>query len=77
MNFCENCNIEYIPKHLTRGHKQIYCSVKCRNLAYGIRSKYKNNIVIEIPSVESNYKILNKNFVIDLIIESLEKNKQQ
>ena len=77
MNFCKNCNIQFIPKHLTRGHKQIYCSPKCRMLAYHQRTKFQKNIVIQIPNENFNYKINNKNFIIDLIIESLIKNKQQ
>lgn len=77
MNFCKNCNIEFIPKHSTRGCKQIYCSVKCRTSAYHKRAKFIKNIVIEMPSENLNYKINNKNFIIDLIIESLIKNKQQ
>ena len=77
MNKCQNCNNEFNPIHLTRGCKQIYCSIKCRTSAYHQRSKYKKNIVIEMPSKNFSYEINNKNFIIDLIIDSLQKNKQQ
>lgn len=34
MKSCKNCGAEFQPKHETRGHEQIYCSIKCRNEAY-------------------------------------------
>lgn len=38
MKQCKNCLIEFEPKHETRGHEQIYCSVKCRMDAYKKRT---------------------------------------
>lgn len=34
MKQCKNCSIEFEPKHETRGHEQMYCSIKCRTEAY-------------------------------------------
>jgi len=34
MKQCKNCSIDFEPKHETRGHEQLYCSVKCRMDAY-------------------------------------------
>ena len=41
MKICKNCNAEFIPKHETRGHEQIYCSIKCRTQSY--RKRVKEN----------------------------------
>lgn len=38
MKQCKNCSTEFEPKHETRGHEQIYCSVKCRMDAYKKRT---------------------------------------
>jgi hypothetical protein len=38
MKQCKNCSAEYEPKHETRGHEQLYCSVKCRMDAYKKRT---------------------------------------
>jgi hypothetical protein len=34
MKQCKNCSIEFEPKHETRGHEQVYCSIKCRTESY-------------------------------------------
>lgn len=34
MKQCKNCSTEFEPKHETRGHEQLYCSVKCRTESY-------------------------------------------
>lgn len=36
------CLIDFEPKSLTRGHEQVYCSVKCRN------NFYKNRVTTKI-----------------------------
>ena len=38
MKQCKNCSAEFEPKHETRGHEQLYCSVKCRMDAYKKRT---------------------------------------
>lgn len=38
MKECKNCSVEFEPKHETRGHEQLYCSVKCRMDAYKKRT---------------------------------------
>ena len=38
MKQCKNCLIDFEPKHETRGHEQLYCSVKCRMDAYKKRT---------------------------------------
>ena len=38
MKQCKNCSIDFEPKHETRGHEQLYCSVKCRMDAYKKRT---------------------------------------
>lgn len=38
MKQCKNCSIDFEPKHETRGHEQLYCSVKCRMEAYKKRT---------------------------------------
>ena len=38
MKQCKNCSIDFEPKHKTRGHEQLYCSVKCRMDAYKKRT---------------------------------------
>jgi hypothetical protein len=34
MKECKNCSTEFEPKHETRGHEQLYCSIKCRTESY-------------------------------------------
>jgi len=34
MKQCKNCSTEFEPKHETRGHEQLYCSIKCRTESY-------------------------------------------
>lgn len=43
MKKCKMCFIEFEPKSLTRGHEQVYCSVKCRNNFY--KNKLTNKII--------------------------------
>lgn len=38
MKQCKNCSAQFEPKHQTRGHEQLYCSVKCRMDAYKKRT---------------------------------------
>lgn len=42
MKQCKNCSIDFEPKHETRGHEQLYCSVKCRMDAYKKRTILTN-----------------------------------
>lgn len=44
MKNCKNCNAEFQPKHETRGHEQLYCSIKCRLAAYKKRVNEKKEI---------------------------------
>jgi hypothetical protein len=45
MKKCDNCSIEFEPKHQTRGSEQKYCSIKCRQSSAQIRmiNKIKEN----------------------------------
>lgn len=43
MKQCKNCSTEFEPKHQTRGHEQVYCSIKCRTEAYKKRAMEKIN----------------------------------
>ena len=45
MKQCKNCLIDFEPKHETRGHEQLYCSIKCRTESYKkrIMNKIENN----------------------------------
>jgi len=42
MKQCKNCSAEFEPKHETRGHEQLYCSIKCRTEAYKKRTTQKH-----------------------------------
>jgi len=42
MKECKNCSAEFQSKHETRGHEQLYCSVKCRMDAYKKRTMITN-----------------------------------
>lgn len=45
MKNCNFCNIEFEPKHLTRGNEQLYCSHSCRSKYYhqkGLAKKIQN-----------------------------------
>jgi hypothetical protein len=42
MKECKNCSAEFKSKHETRGHEQLYCSVKCRMDAYKKRTMITN-----------------------------------
>ena len=65
MKNCKNCGIEFQPKHETRGHEQLYCSIKCRTEAYkkrlnekqqtsNIGSMERQNIELLQPTSNSN-----------------------
>ena len=41
MKQCKQCGAEFAPKHETRGHEQLYCSIKCRTEAYKKRTLEK------------------------------------
>lgn len=41
MKQCKNCSTEFEPKHETRGHEQLYCSIKCRTESYKKRVMHK------------------------------------
>lgn len=45
MKTCKICSAEFEPKHLTRGHEQLYCSIACRTRSYKARimTKYQND----------------------------------
>jgi hypothetical protein len=42
MKQCKNCSNDFEPKHETRGHEQLYCSIKCRTEAYKKRTTQKH-----------------------------------
>jgi hypothetical protein len=50
MKQCKNCLIEFEPKHQTRGHEQLYCSIKCRT------ESYKKRVMNKIESNEKVYE---------------------
>ena len=56
MKQCKNCSNEFEPKHETRGHEQIYCSIKCRTEAYKKRlmEKTQDN---EIKETKEQVKV--------------------
>jgi hypothetical protein len=54
MKNCKNCNIEFQPKHETRGHEQLYCSIKCRNEAYKKRVNEKQTSTTAIGNESPN-----------------------
>jgi hypothetical protein len=82
MKECKNCLNQFEPKHETRGHEQIYCSVKCRMDAYKKRQINKsltNDINektedIRTPELQrSNYNInTNGNIMPNVNLEILE-----
>jgi len=58
MKQCKNCSAEYEPKHKTRGHEQLYCSVKCRMDAYKKRTMITNQDEVKQPeTIQSNSRI--------------------
>ena len=58
MKNCKNCNTEFTPKHETRGHEQLYCSLKCRSEAYKKRLNEKNEI--KQPVIIENFGNMEK-----------------
>lgn len=64
MKNCKNCGAEFTPKHETRGHEQLYCSLKCRSEAYKKRTNEKTNIsgTTEDVYYRSNLEEQNNNF---------------
>ena len=54
MKKCDNCSIEFEPKHKTRGSEQKYCSIKCRQSAAQTRmiNKIKENEKERITRIE-------------------------
>lgn len=54
MKNCKNCGTEFQPKHETRGHEQLYCSIKCRTEAYKKRTNEK-----QIENIEEKTNTIN------------------
>lgn len=65
MKNCKNCLIEFEPKHLTRGHEQLYCSTACRTKNYSTRilnkrmndeKNYQNrdSVGISLPTIQNS-----------------------
>jgi hypothetical protein len=59
MKKCDNCSIEFEPKHKTRGTEQKYCSIKCRQSAAQTRmiNKIKENAKQENKQENQNETI--------------------
>ena len=59
MKKCENCSIEFEPKHQTRGSEQKYCSIKCRQASAQIRmiNRIKENAKQESKQENENETI--------------------
>lgn len=58
MKQCKNCSIDFEPKHETRGHEQLYCSVKCRMDAYKKRTMITHQDETKQPeTIQSNSSI--------------------
>lgn len=58
MKQCKNCSIDFEPKHETRGHEQLYCSVKCRMDAYKKRTMITHQDEARKPeTIQSNSRI--------------------
>ena len=56
MKNCKNCNAEFQPKHESRGHEQLYCSVKCRAEAYKKRSNERKSPELQQQEQENQFK---------------------
>lgn len=56
MKNCKNCNAEFQPKHESRGHEQIYCSIKCRSEAYKKRSNERKSPELQQQEQENQFK---------------------
>jgi hypothetical protein len=58
MKQCKNCSAEFQSKHETRGHEQLYCSVKCRMDAYKKRTMITNQDEARKPeTIQSDSRI--------------------
>ena len=58
MKQCKNCSAEFEPKHETRGHEQLYCSVKCRMDAYKKRTMITHQDEAKQPeTIQTNSRI--------------------
>jgi hypothetical protein len=58
MKQCKNCSAEFEPKHETRGHEQLYCSVKCRMDAYKKRTMLTHQDEAKQPeTIQSDSRI--------------------
>ena len=55
MKECKHCGQEFTP-HQTRGHEQMYCSLKCRNQASNKRRELKMQSTFLSPLNENNEK---------------------
>ncbi len=55
MKKCKHCEQEFTP-HQTRGHEQMYCSLKCRNQASNKRRELKMQSTFLSPLNENNEK---------------------
>jgi hypothetical protein len=65
MKQCKNCSNEFEPKHETRGHEQIYCSIKCRTDAYRKRNydkvKVQDETPNQLPNIQRSEYTINPN----------------
>ena len=59
MKQCKNCSTEFEPKHETRGHEQLYCSVKCRMDAYKKRTMITNQDETRKPETIQSDRSIN------------------
>ena len=58
MKQCKNCSAEFQPKHETRGHEQLYCSIKCRTDAYKKRTMLTHQDETRKPeTIQENSRI--------------------
>jgi len=57
MKQCKNCSADFQSKHETRGHEQLYCSVKCRMDAYKKRTMITNQDEVKQPETIQNSRI--------------------
>ena len=54
----KNCSAQFEPKHETRGHEQLYCSVKCRMDAYKKRTMITKQDEVKQPeTIQSDSRI--------------------
>lgn len=58
MKQCKNCSADFQSKHETRGHEQLYCSVKCRMDAYKKRTMITHQDEARKPeTIQANSRI--------------------